>query len=152
MARIQHILVPVDFSPSSEAALPYALAFARRYKAKITLLHVIPTNVYAVGEMTYWQLSEQVFSAFEEEAAQKLAATFTPEERQELEIEEKVTQGVPFAEIVQEAREGQVDLIIMGTHGRTGLSHFVLGSVTEHVIRKAPCPVLTVRVPEEKEG
>ncbi|HWM86759.1 MAG TPA: universal stress protein, partial [Kofleriaceae bacterium] len=66
------------------------------------------------------------------------------------EVGTNISQGVPFAEVVREAREGGFDLIVMGTHGRTGLRHALIGSVAEKVVRKAPCPVLTVRPPGQE--
>jgi nucleotide-binding universal stress UspA family protein len=143
MFAIQHILVPVDFSECSEAALPYATALARKYGAKITLLHVVSTNIYvgAGSELVYW---DQLLSSMEEEARKMLAATFSPAERAQLKIEEKVVHGIPFSVILEEAQQGHVDLIVMATHGRTGLSHAVLGSVAERVVRLSPVPVLTI--------
>lgn len=150
MLTLRHILVPLDFSACSEAALPYTASLARKYGAKVTLLHVIPTQMYAVGEADFWQLSDQVLTTLEQEARQKFAAVFSPAEREQLEVAEKVTQGVPFAEIIEEAKEQAVDLIVMATHGRAGVSHLILGSVTEQVVRQAPCPVLTVRPDAER--
>jgi glycine betaine transporter len=137
-------LVPFDFSPCSEAALPYAATLARKYGARIILLHVIPTQLYVVGEVNYWQLSEKAFLALNQEALTKLSNAFSPAERDQLDIVEKVVHGIPVMEILREAIDSVVDLIVMGTHGRTGVSHLMLGSVAEQVVRQASCPVLTV--------
>jgi nucleotide-binding universal stress UspA family protein len=157
LSTLQHILVPLDFSQCSEEALPYAKLWAKKYGAQITLLHVIPMHMYVgsyVGdELHAWQWSEQVLLILEQEARKKLATVFSPAERLQFRVIEKVTRGVPFAEILAEANAQQVDLIVMATHGRTGVSHVMLGSVAEQVVRAAPCPVLTIRksMPETGE-
>lgn len=145
MLTIRHILVPLDFSACSTAALPYAHTLARRYKAQLTLLHVIPTTMFVIGEIGYRPISEQTFATLTQEALTRLEAIFSPAEREEITVSMKVAYGIPFVEIIQEATEQRVDLVIMGTHGRTGVLHLLLGSVAENVIRQAPCPVLTVR-------
>lgn len=153
MQSLRHILVPLDFSGYAEAALPYAALFARKYGAKITLLHVIPAQMYAVGEMDFWQFSDEVLTTLEESARQKLQALYSPAERVEFAIEERVRQGTPFVEILLEAEEQEVDLIVMATQGRTGIAHLMLGSITERIVREAFCPVLTIRpVLEEREA
>ncbi len=158
MLPLRHILVPLDFSTYAEEALPYATTLACKYQAKVTLLHVLPLPLYIyMGSykddgMNAWHLAEHILETLEEEVKQKLATVFSPAERVELEIVEKVTRGLPFDEIIQEAKKEQVDLIVMTTHGRTGAFHLLLGSVAEQVVREAPCPVLTIRKPPtEKE-
>jgi nucleotide-binding universal stress UspA family protein len=138
------MLVPTDFSPYAERALHYAIRLARTLKARLTLLHVIQPVLLAGVDMgvalptTYLQEVEEAVQDSMEEAMSHVTAAGLPGER-------VVLYGVPFQEIVDTAKARQVDLIIMGTHGRTGLMHVLLGSVAEKVIRLAPCSVLVVR-------
>ena len=147
MLHLTQILVPTDFSEHSSRALGYAAALARRLGAKLVLLHVVPSEAldslakahvppYPV-DLVYEDLGHQVRGQFVERVA--------PEVRRTLETETLVLPGVPFLEILHVARVKRVDLIVMATHGRTGLSHALMGSVTEKVIRRAPCPVLSIR-------
>ena len=146
--EVKKILVPVDFSEPSRTALRAACGIARRYGAQITLLNVyqIPGFVYPDGFMpaspdTMRELIEQTETAL---ATQKASA----ERDGVASVVTKASEGAPFAEILGEAEAGAYDLIVMGTHGRTGLSHTFLGSVAENVVRRALCPVLTVRPPK----
>jgi nucleotide-binding universal stress UspA family protein len=135
----QKILVATDFSEHSQRALAWALDLRQRLGAALTVLHVyqIPAG-YPNGFL----FSADVIGAIEDSARVELAkfvarAGTTP-------VESKLAMGVPFMEIVQAARSGAHDLIVVGTHGRTGLKHLLIGSVAERVVRLAPCPVLTV--------
>ena len=142
--RRKKILVPVDFSPCSERAVQYALAFAGEFNARLILLHVVeafPID-YLIGfessrHSNDW-LIEQSRKRLKQ-LARKLAATGV------ITDEPIVNFGKPFQEIVRVAKERGVDLIIIATHGYTGLKHIQLGSTTERVVRHAPCPVLVVR-------
>jgi nucleotide-binding universal stress UspA family protein len=142
----QRFLVPLDFSPYADQALDYAIALAQQLHAHMTLLHVIQplatggTDLGVVLPYTYIQeLEEGILSALDT-ALDKVTAAGLKGER-------LMVHGVPFHEIVDAAQRRQADLIIMGTHGRTGLTHIFLGSVAEKVVRLAPCPVLVVRQP-----
>jgi nucleotide-binding universal stress UspA family protein len=142
----QHFLVPIDFSPYAEQALDYAIALATQLQARVTLLHVIQPPLMAGADMGAWpsptfleELEAAVTGDMEGYLARVTAAG--------LEGEIVVVHGVPFQEILHAAKERQVHLIIMGTHGRTGLTHVLLGSVAEKVVRLAPCPVLIARQP-----
>jgi nucleotide-binding universal stress UspA family protein len=142
----QHFLVPIDFSSYAEQALDYAIALATKLQARVTLLHVIQPPLMAGADMGVWpsptfleELEAAVTSDMEGYLARVTAAG--------LEGEIVVVHGVPFQEILHAAKERQVHLIIMGTHGRTGLTHVLLGSVAEKVVRLAPCPVLIARQP-----
>jgi nucleotide-binding universal stress UspA family protein len=141
---IPHFLVPIDFSASAEQALDYAIRLARPLKARLTVLHVIqPVPMagvdmgVALPEAYLRELEEAVQRDMEEALARVTAAGLT--------AERVVLYGVPFQEIVETAKARQVDLIVMGTHGRTGLMHVLLGSIAEKVVRLAPCSVLVVR-------
>jgi nucleotide-binding universal stress UspA family protein len=142
--RIKSILVPLDFSPPSKKALEYAVTFARQFKAKLTLLHVVePVAMpdFAASFPLAMENDKLMAAAKSElEGAVKVA-------RGPRGIVEKtlVRFGRSFHEITDAARARKVDLIIISTHGYTGLKHALLGSTTERVVRHAPCPVLVVR-------
>ncbi|MFE8604119.1 universal stress protein [Archangium violaceum] len=150
MNKIQRILVPVDFSETSKRALEYAYQFVGRFDAKLDVLHVWRQSEYAGDEMVVLTRSEPELTLstyLRNHADQQLTAFLkgVPHAKRMLES------GEPAHVIARVAGEGGYDLIIMGTHGRTGLSHLMMGSVAEKVVRMAPCPVLTFRVPEEKK-
>lgn len=140
---LRRILVPIDFSDCSRKALAYAVPFARQFGASLTLLYVVQMN-YAVGEFGAidFPVPENEIRANAEKELAKLVASAVEEP---LPTETLVRVGRPVQEIIATARERDIDLIIMSTHGHTGIKHLLLGSVTENVVRYAPCPVLTVR-------
>ena len=143
---IHHVLVPIDFSPYAEQALDTAIALAKQLQARVTLLHVIQPPLIAGADMDVWPSAtfvEELEAAVTHDLEGYLARVTTAE----LEGEIVVVHGTPFHEIIETAKARQVDLIIMGTHGRTGLPHVLLGSVAEKVVRLAPCPVLVARQP-----
>jgi nucleotide-binding universal stress UspA family protein len=151
MIDLRRILVPTDFSKHSQNALAYGAAFAEKFGAELHLLHVvqdlavfIPDAVTGVPPTT--PPVEQLTAAAREALAQLVRERPLPG----VTLLTEVREGTPFYEIIRFAREKDIDLIVMGTHGRSGLAHVLLGSVTEKVVRKAPCPVLTVRDPEHE--
>lgn len=142
MIKLERILMPTDFSECSSQACAYASEIARRFDAELLLLHVVPP---APTAYTY-AAPISTDTLFPVEPAEKELNEFdVPEGDKISRLSRDVVQGVPFVEIIRQAREKGVGLIVMGTHGRTGLTHVLLGSVAEKVVRKAPCPVLTVR-------
>lgn len=143
--QLKRILVPVDFSNCSRKALDYARPFAKQFGAELILLHVMePFVALSVPEMlpekTEWS-AERVQGTLEE-----LRAMVSDD----IASRAMVRQGSPHVEIVDVARELDVDLIILSTHGRTGLDHVLLGSTAEKVVRRAACPVLIVREHEHE--
>jgi nucleotide-binding universal stress UspA family protein len=144
MRAIRKILVPVDFSEPSREALRFACDLARRYEAQVTLLHAyqLPGYAFPEGYLVAGPASVNDLLGLVDKA---LAEARREAEAEGVKVETRAVMGVAFAEIVRAAREGGFDLVVMGTHGRTGLKHALLGSVAEKVVRKAPCPVLTVR-------
>lgn len=149
--QIRRILCPLDFSENSEHALKYAAAFASAYDAELILLHVVEPPVYAIP--SYPVVSE--FSAetlkevkeYSEQHMHKMRDLYAANVRL---VREEITAGLPFLEIINMAKGTGSDLIVLGTHGRTGLAHMLIGSVAEKVVRKAPCPVLTVKHPQHE--
>jgi len=142
MISLKRILVPTDFSDYSKQAIAYACELARRFAAELQLLHVATPPALPMPYVG--TVSDQTFHP-EETAKKALEELDDPEFDQVSRIDRVVRVGTPFVEIVRYAKENDIDLIVMGTHGRTGLVHALIGSVAERVVRKAPCPVLTVR-------
>jgi nucleotide-binding universal stress UspA family protein len=146
---VKTILVPTDFSEGSQAALDYAVNLAKSFGAKIVLLHVIETTTYTMTEaMQLVNVYEVVKTAVEPVLDQMVKEL----QQQKISASRAVAQGAGAHEIVSQAREVGADLIVMGTHGRRGLNHLMVGSVAERVVRTAHCPVLTVRHPETGAG
>jgi nucleotide-binding universal stress UspA family protein len=151
MIDLHRILVPTDFSKFSQNALTYALAFAEKFGAELDLLHVVQDLAMFLPDVVTAgpplvppidQLTQAVRTALER--------LIQENNLNRLPVHAEIREGTPFYEIIRFAREKDIDLIVMGTHGRSGLAHVLLGSVTEKVVRKAPCPVLTVRHPEHE--
>ena len=147
LGRIQRILVPVDFSANSKKAVDYAMAFAKQFGASLTFLHVIQVN-YAYGEfgaIDFTSLEREMRSGAEKELADLRGAASGAG----LESRTLVREGSPPKVIADVAKEIQSDLLVISTHGYTGLKHVLMGSIAEHVVRYAPCPVLVVRLQEQ---
>lgn len=144
---LKHILCPTDFSECAQHALNYATAFAELYGAELHLLHVMETPVYS--SMDY-PISPEISESINEVRREKLEQTLEEVRRRHLEVRGRIIEGAPFYEIISYAKECGIDLIVIGTHGRTGLAHMLIGSVAEKVVRKSPCPVLTVKHPEHE--
>ncbi|MDE2059326.1 MAG: universal stress protein [candidate division NC10 bacterium] len=142
---IKRILVPTDFSASSEYACQYALTFAHEARAEVYLLHAIYNPLRLPG-YDFGGVIETLVKQAQDDLQKQVEQI---REKQVI-VHPMVLVGVEYEEIVKFAQEHQIDLIIMGTHGRTGLAHAFLGSVAERVIRIASCPVLIVRMPAHK--
>jgi nucleotide-binding universal stress UspA family protein len=151
MIDLRRILVPTDFSKHSENALAYAAAFAEKFDAELYLLHVVQDLALFVPEAV--AVAPPAVPAVEQLTAavrEALDRTIDSHQLRRFTVHAEVREGSPFYEVVRFAKEQEIDLVIMGTHGRTGLIHVLLGSVAEKVVRKSPCPVLTVRHPEHE--
>ena len=142
----QRFLVPIDFSEYANQALEYAIHLAGKLDAHLTLLHVIQPVPLGGADMGV-TLPYTYLQDLEAEIMQSMGACLERVTAAGLEGNIVVVHGVPFHEILETAKTHKVDLIIMGTHGRTGLQHILLGSVAEKVVRLTPCPVLVVREP-----
>lgn len=146
--RINQILVPIDFSDCSKKALRYAIALAKPHEASITLLYVV-TPPLPMGEpsgIDYVQFTSETRARTQ----QQLQALAAEEVHGEVITKSLVSSGSPTQEILATAASIPADIIVISTHGRTGLTHALLGSVTEHVVQRAPCPVLVVRERERE--
>jgi universal stress protein A len=142
---ITRILVPVDFSAHSDRALRYAARLAGQLGASVELLHVVENIPYGAFSEVYVPNIPDLMQEMVNDGVQRLTSLKTARFPHGADVETIVFVGHPASAIVDHARAGGFDLIVMGTHGRTGLSHIFLGSVAEQVVRAAPCAVLTVR-------
>jgi len=146
--KVERILVPVDFSECALYALDYALAYAEQFHAKLILLHVVEPAVYTENHMAGTLALDQNNQVMLDAARERLADISRKRIGQRAANESLVRIGHPYSEIPDTAKAMGVDLIVLSTHGYTGLKHVLLGSVAERVVRHASCPVLTVRQPE----
>ncbi len=145
--EIKSILFPTDFSEGSSQALQYAVDMAKRYGARLYLLHVIYDMAKAAGYVPH--ISMDAMYKDIEGGAKKELERFGVEELSGLkDMERSVGMGTPHEEIVNFANKNKIDLIIIGTHGRKGIDRMIFGSTAAQVVRYAPCPVLTVRLPK----
>ena len=149
MKSFDRILMAVDFSDNSGYALDYAVTLAKQFNSELLLLHVINEPVdlrgFYVPHISFEQLEKEIETGakamMEQLCAEKLPSLGN--------YKTKIVTGTPFDEITRIASETEASLIVMGTHGRTGLDHIIFGSTAERVVRGAACPVLTIRLPEE---
>ena len=146
---LNKILCPTDFSENSEHALKYALALATLSQADLQLFHVVEPITYPQSTEFFEPVLDEVELMMKMEAAfqKQLEDQVTTLKEGYPKVKGKLVTGNTFLEIIQVARVEDVDMIVMGTHGRTGLAHVLIGSVAERVVREAPCPVLTVKHP-----
>jgi nucleotide-binding universal stress UspA family protein len=151
MENLKKILYPTDFSEYSLAALPYAVRLAQQNDAELYCLHVVemPHEEYLTSE---YMVPLNVPHVPEDKILRTARARLERFVAENLSGVDKVTSrvliGVPFIEIIRYARDQSIDLIVIGTHGHSALAAMLLGTVAEKVVRKAPCPVLTVRHPK----
>jgi nucleotide-binding universal stress UspA family protein len=147
---LKRILVPIDFSPLSEKALQYALRFAEGFRAELELLHVIEPDVTPAfdGFMIAPPMGPNGNRTESGNRLKSLASSMAI--RTTKYVRSTVRTGLAAYEIVEAAKEFDVDLIVIATHGYTGWKHFVIGSTAERVVRAAPCPVLVVREKEHQ--
>jgi nucleotide-binding universal stress UspA family protein len=149
MIALNKILVATDFSSCSETAVTYGRELAAAFGSSVHLLHVI-LSPYAEGwsAETYSAPRGNILERWEREAKVRLEASVPAAEHGRMVFVTRI--GTPYQAIVDYARDERVDLVIIGTHGRGPLGHLLIGSVAERVVRKAPCPVLTVHHPEHE--
>jgi nucleotide-binding universal stress UspA family protein len=143
MIRIERILLPIDFSEPCWTAAQYACELAKRFSAGLDLLHVTESPIMAMPSPGA-PLPAEVVTDSTDDAQRELGQWHATAFDELPNVSRQVVQGTPFVEIVRFAREHNNDLIVMGTHGRTGLPHLLIGSTAERVVRKSQCPVLTV--------
>ncbi len=151
MVNVKNIVVPTDFSEAALQALTYALSLAKTFQAKVYLVHVYEPIVYysdaPMGMPDLIELEQNIRVVAERSIQQLVEKQIKTRESEfgVISVETILVQGKPFVEIIKTAKEKNADLIVLSTHGRSALEHILLGSVTEKVVRKAHCPVLTIR-------
>jgi universal stress protein A len=147
MKPFEKILTAIDFSESSDLAFDYALTLARQFQAELTVMHVINEPVdlrgFYVPHISFEQLEREI-----EDGAEKMMAKFCQAKMGDFSrYTTVVVAGIPYEEVIRNAQETGASLIVLGTHGRTGIDHLIFGSTAERVVRSATCPVLTIRKP-----
>jgi len=140
MFKIKTILYATDFSECSESAFHLACSLARDHGARLIVLHVIPPQAFHCDVVPRHQPN-----GYREQMGNWLYRLQAPDSG--VDIDHRLADGDPCTAILRVAQDNSCDLIVMGTHGRTGLNHLLMGSVAEHVVRRASCPVLTVKTP-----
>ena len=152
MITLKNILVAVDFSEPSDNALAYGRELARTFGGTLHVLHAVGSVVAAtLGMDSYTADLVSLQHELEQSARRQLDALVGDEDRRLLSAKTVIqTSSSAAAAIVDYAKDARIDLIVLGTHGRGGMTHLLMGSVAERVVRTAPCPVLTVRTPEHE--
>jgi len=153
---IKKVLVPIDFSDYSKSALKYAVNFAKSFNADIILIYVVEPIIYppdfSMGQIAMPSINTE----WDDRAKDELLKLAKSEIADIANVKTVIKTGKPFVEIIETAKEENIDLIIIATHGHSGVEHILFGSTAEKVVRKAPCPVLTLREPlkgfDYKEG
>ena len=150
MKPFDKILTAIDFSENSDYAYDYALSLAKKFDSQLIILHVINEPVdlrgFYVPHISFEQLEKEI-----EEGAEKMMAKFCGSKMGDFtNFTTSIVTGIPYEEIIRSAEEASASLIVLGTHGRTGLDHLIFGSTAERVVRGASCPVLTIRLPVEQ--
>ena len=146
------ILFCTDFSEDSHWAFTYAFDLAKTYKCKLFIIHVTPEPVHPEQLSIYLpqEKLEELRASQKKEIDQQLVTHYLKKMKRFKNYQVVLKEGEPFVEIIQMAKRESTDLIVMGTHGRTGLDHILFGSTAEKVVRKSPCPVLTIRLPGKR--
>ncbi len=145
MMNLQRILHPTDFSEHASHALRYACELADRFDAELHLVHVLEVHVSSTPQFGMGLALPANIHESEEAAQRALEQLLDADWAASHRVVRATLQGNAFVEVIRYAREQKMDMIVLSTHGRTGLSHILMGSVAERVVRKAPCPVLTIR-------
>lgn len=150
MKPFTRILTAIDFSENSDYAFDYALTLAKQFDSQLMVLHVINEPVdlrgFYVPHISFEQLEKEI-----EEGAEKMMAKFCSAKMGDYtNFTTSIVTGIPYEEVIRTAEETAASLIVLGTHGRTGIDHLIFGSTAERVVRGASCPVLTIRLPAEQ--
>ncbi|GAB4536494.1 MAG: universal stress protein [Thermodesulfovibrionia bacterium] len=149
--KVERILFPTDFSEGARHALHYAVDLARHYSARLYILHVIYDIAKATESHIPHISADEIYSEMTKWAMDELERCCIEEVRGLPNVERIVIKGIPHEEIVKFAVDKEIDMIVMGTYGRTGIQKLIFGDTAEKVVKKAPCPVMTVRIPEHRE-
>jgi nucleotide-binding universal stress UspA family protein len=145
MKRIRRILHPSDFSPSSRAAFAWAVEMAKANRAELVVAHVLTPVVVPGDGYVSPQIYDQIDASARAAAGKRLAPLVARAKKAGVRAKALLLDGAPSDRIISAAKAGRANLVVMGTHGRTGLARLFLGSVAERVVGLSPCPVMTVR-------
>jgi nucleotide-binding universal stress UspA family protein len=138
------IVCPVDFSEFTNEIIEYGVSIAKKFDAELHLLHIIPNLNYFTPYESF--LTPENLVAMERSIEREIEKDFEKTIKKiDMPVKKAIKTGVTFVEILDYIKTEKIDLVVMGTHGRSGFEHILLGSVAEKIIRRAPCPVLTVR-------
>lgn len=147
MLNFKIIMVPTDFSDRSLRALPYAVSLAERYGARLKIVYVHQPSL-RVSDVAWVGVNDRTTSGEHMDTARRTLEKIVLDQiPREVPVDAELLTGDPVDRVVEYARDNGVELIVMATHGRGGISHVLMGSVAEHIVRKAPCPVLTLKQP-----
>ncbi|MCE5269715.1 universal stress protein [bacterium] len=150
LSQIKNILLPTDFSEYSKKALPYAVSLAEKYHARLHVLHVFEQRIHPAFYLVDKETPFDLDKGLRDRALDALDEFVYNDLRGQIDFTCDVASGKPFVEIINYAKSHEIDLILIATHGLTGLEYMIIGSTTERVVRKAPCPVLSVKDPEHE--
>ncbi len=147
--RIERILVPIDFSEMTEAVIEHACYLGRQLGSRLTLMHVV--HVPPLAEASTWldpvispSIEQDIRKQMKEKSTSRMTEIAESCKAEGVETDTVIKIGIPFDEIIKAIGDRDIDLVVMGTHGRTGLSHIIIGSVAERVVRRAPCSVFCI--------
>ena len=146
--EFKKILFPTDFMKGCKEAIPYAVDLTKKYEASLYLVHVIHDIIQATGLYVPHVAVDEMFKSMYQEAEKQIRRVYIEEIRGLSKVHYDILKGIPYEEIVKYAKEKEIDLIVMATHGRKGIDRLLFGSTAEKVVRNATCPVLTVRASE----
>jgi nucleotide-binding universal stress UspA family protein len=149
--KVERILYATDFSEGASHALSYAVDLAKRYNAKLYILHVIYDFTKATGIHVPHISHDELYKELNQWAGKEMDSCCTEATRGLQNLEKVVLKGIPYDEIIKFANSEKIDIIVIGTYGRSGLERIIFGSTAERVVRRAPCAVITVRVPEHRK-
>lgn len=148
--KIESVLFPTDFSEGSFNALPYAADLSRHYNAKLYILHVVYDVFRATDSHIPHISADELYREMSVWATKEIDRCCVEETRGLPDVKKVVLKGIPYDEIVNFAEKEKIDIIVMGTHGKKGIERLFFGSTAERVVRIAPCPVMTVRIPKHR--
>jgi universal stress protein A len=138
------IVCPIDFSEFTDEILKYAVNITKKFNAELHLIHIIPNLNYFIPYESF--LTPENLVAIEKNIEKEVEKDFEKVTKDiDMPLKKIVKTGATFVEIIDYIKEEDIDLVVMGTHGRSGIEHILIGSVAEKVVRKSPCPVLTIR-------
>ena len=148
--KVERILYATDFSEGASHALPYAVDMAKRYNAKLYILHVVYDFMMATGIHVPHISHDELYKELNQWATKEMDNCCAEGIRGLQNVEKVVLKGIPYDEIIKFANSEKIDIIVIGTYGRSGLERIIFGSTAERVVRRAPCAVITVRIPVPK--